>query len=34
VALCEPGALREGWRLEAADGARVLSPGDATELDR
>jgi galactokinase len=23
VAICEPGALREGWRLEAVDGASV-----------
>ena len=24
VALCEPGALDEGWRLEAVDGARLI----------
>jgi galactokinase len=28
VAMCEPGAMREGWIVRAAQGARVLPPAD------
>ena len=28
VALCEPGAIEDGWTVRASDGARVLPPAD------